>query len=126
MLIWLLTACSQPPCSTALSTDSSLVQIFERLEQDKCTHPQDVETLKARMEEYHRQTTLHCDQVYRRSSIDGLTFDGPEELVINHASVADVVIDKKGRRHIIVYNDTDPDRLVETSKNQLRNYGSVA
>lgn len=113
MLIWLLTACSQPPCSVALPTDSSLVQIFERLEQDKCTHPQDVETLKTRMDEYHRQTTLHCDQVYRRSSIDGLTFDGPEELVLHHASVADVVIDKQGR-HIIVYNDTDPQKLVST------------
>ena len=81
MLVWLISACSQPPCSTSLPNDSSLVTIFERLEKDKCTHAQDIEILRARMDEYHRKTTLHCDQVYRRSSIDGIQFDGPEELV---------------------------------------------
>ena len=114
MLILLL-SCTQPPCSTPLGPENSLIDHFVRLEQDKCLHEQDIESLKQRMKTYHTQTTLHCDQVYRRSSMDGLKFDGPEELVLESASVADVVIDGMGR-HIIAYNDTHPTRLVQTAQ----------
>ncbi len=114
MLILLL-SCSQPPCSAPLSPQSTLIDHFVRLEQDKCLHERDVESLTQRMKTYHTQTTLHCDQVFRRSSMDGLKFDGPEELVLEAASVADVVIDGMGR-HIIAYNDTHPTRLTQVAQ----------
>jgi hypothetical protein len=66
------------------------------------------------MNEHYKQTTLHCDQVWRRSSIDGKVFDGPESLVLTSASVADVFIEDTGA-HVIVFNDLRPELLVETS-----------
>ena len=104
-MLLLLFACSGPPCSTALPAESSMIDIFIRLENDQCLHSGDIDTLDKNMQRYHTQTTLHCDQVYRRSSPNGLTFTGTEELVLESASVADVVIDNQGR-HIIAYNDT--------------------
>ena len=92
-----------------------MIDLFIRLEEDGCVHESDVKTLAERMEQYHTQTTLHCDQVYRRSSKDGLKFTGPEELVLEAASVADVVIDGDGR-HILAYNDTSTGTLVETAR----------
>ena len=115
-MLFLLFACSGPPCSSSLSSESSMIDIFIRMETEQCLHPTDIETLDKNMQRYHTQTTLHCDQVYRRSSIDGLTFDGPEELVLRAASVADVVIDTEGR-HIIAYNDTSTNTLVDTARN---------
>ncbi len=114
-MIFLLLACSKPPCTEPLAQTSSLIDIFVRLEEDKCLHEQDSQLLQTRMSTYHTQTTLHCDQVYRRSSVDGLKFDGPEELVLQSASVADLVIDGVGR-HIIAYNDTHPTRLSTTAQ----------
>ena len=117
MLIFsILLSCSQPPCSKPSTTGTSLIDHFVALEQNRCVHQQDIEAIDALMQQYHTQTTLHCDQVYRRSSMDGLKFDGPEERVLESASVADVVIDSNGR-HIIAYNDTTPDRFVDTLKN---------
>ena len=114
-MLLLLFACSRPPCSTALPAESSMIDIFIRLENDQCLHSGDIDTLDKNMQRYHTQTTLHCDQVYRRSSTDGLTFTGSEELVLESASVADVVIDNQGR-HIIAYNDTSTETLVETAR----------
>ena len=67
-MLFLLFACSDPPCSSALPTESSMIDIFIRLESEKCLHPKDTEILEKNMQQYHTQTTLHCDQVYRRSS----------------------------------------------------------
>ncbi len=64
------------------------------------------------MSELHQKTTLHCDEVWRKSSIDGLLFDGPEERVLSSASVADVWIEPDGS-HLIVYNDLRPKLLLE-------------
>ena len=118
-MLTILLSClhTSPKCSQPLTDDASMIDIFVRLENDRCVHPNDIDTLNQRMKEYHTQTTLHCDQVYRRSSADGLLFNGKEELVLNAASVADVVIDKEGQ-HIIAYNDTSTDTLVNAlSKN---------
>lgn len=113
LMLSILASCSQEPCSTPLSNDASLIDYFIHLEKNRCVHDQDIESIDRLMKQYHTQTTLHCDQVHRRSSMDGLNFDGPEELVLQSASVADVVIDSIGR-HIIVYNDTTPNKFVET------------
>ncbi len=121
MWLFLFSSCSNPPCTDPLKGSASLVDLFRRLENDKCFHPRDVDTLDFRINEYHRKTTVHCDQVYRRSSIDGLTFDGPEELVLKHASVADVYIDDLGR-HVLVYNDADPDRLLSTARTHPQHF----
>ena len=92
-----------------------MIDFFIRLEEDRCLHDADVETLNTQMQEYHTQTTLHCDQVYRRSSRNGLNFTGSETLVLTAASVADVVIDNDGR-HLIAYNDTSTGTLVKTAR----------
>lgn len=118
MLILLISCSSHSTdCSEPLSDTASMIDIFVRLEEERCVHPSDISTLQKRMREYHTQTTLHCDQVYRRSSVDGLNFNGSEEMVLNAASVADVVIDAQGR-HIIAYNDTSTDTLVDTVSQQ--------
>lgn len=96
-----------------------MIDFFVRLEDERCVHDADVKTLNKKMQEYHTQTTLHCDQVYRRASTNGLNFTGPESLVLNSASVADVVIDDNGR-HIIAYNDTSTETLVETARSNPR------
>ena len=67
MLI-LLFSCSSPPCSSPLDEGAGMIDFFIRLEEDRCLHDADVETLNTQMQDYHTQTTLHCDQVYRRSS----------------------------------------------------------
>lgn len=92
-----------------------MIDLFIRLEKEQCLHSTDIGSLENNMKRYHTQTTLHCDQVYRRSSKDGLTFVGTEELVLEAASVADVVIDKQGR-HIIAYNDTSTGTLVDAAR----------
>ena len=118
-MLWFF-SCS-PPCGNAIQSSASLVDLFRRLEKEQCFHPRDVDILAKRMEEYHTQTTVHCDQVFRRSSIDGMTFDGPEEKVLDHASVADVYIDDLGR-HILVYNDANPDRLLDTARTHPQDF----
>ena len=112
MIFSIFLACSTP-CETALSEDASLIDLFTRLDQHHCIHKSDILTLTERMNEHHKQTTLHCDQVWRRSSIDGKIFDGPESLVLTSASVADVFIEKTGA-HVIAYNDLRPNLLAET------------
>lgn len=109
-----LFGCSSDPCSSAMDGTPNLVQLFQRLEKEQCLHSMDVETLRSQMNTYHTQTTVHCDQVFRKSSMDGLDFDGDEEFVLDHASVADVWIEKNGQ-HVIVYNDVTPDKLVTTA-----------
>ena len=116
MIWWLLNlGCLSKPCGDALDSKSSLVDVFRRLESDRCLHPIDISTLRRRMSEYHRQTTVHCDNVFRRSSMDGENFDGPEELIVSNASVADVWIEPDGK-HIIVYNDVRPEILAQTAE----------
>ena len=112
IFLFLHMGCKSTPCQSALPEDSgSLVDIFRRLETEQCLHEQDIVKLREQMNAYHRKTTVHCDQIFRRSSIDGFEFDGPEELVISNGSVADVWIEANGS-HIIVYNDVTPDKLI--------------
>ena len=66
---------------------------------------------------YHRETTLHCDHIYRRSSMDGWKFDGKEELFLKHASVPDVWIEPDGK-HIVVFNDVETEKLASTAELQ--------
>lgn len=113
MIFSILFACSTP-CESPLSEDATLIELFTRLDQHHCIHKSDIHTLTERMNEHHKQTTLHCDQVWRRSSIDGKIFDGPETLVLSSASVADVYIEKTGA-HVIAYNDLRPELLAETA-----------
>lgn len=63
------------------------------------------------MDRLHRETTLHCDRTWRLSSRDGWQFSGTAELVLGASSVADLAILPDGRQ-ALVYNDTDPDRLL--------------
>lgn len=109
-----LTSCDTP-CQSAIGTGSSLVDLFRRLEQDKCFHPSDLDVLSLRMNEHHQKTTLHCDTIYRRSSIDGELFDGPEERWLDSASVADVFIDIDGS-HVVAFNDLRPGLLLKTAE----------
>ena len=114
-MIFLLLSCqylSVNPCSAPLPKDSSLTTLFRSLEKDQCFHPKDITQLEESIALYHTQTTVHCDQIFRRSSIDGKKFDGDEELILKHGSVADLWIEKDGR-HVIAYNDVSPDLLVE-------------
>lgn len=113
MIAALLLSCSTP-CEQPLPESASLIELFQRLDTQQCLHKTDVLSLSERMNEYHKQTTLHCDQVWRRSSIDGKRFDGPESLVLTSASVADVFIEDTGA-HVIAYNDLRPDLLSETA-----------
>ena len=80
MLVLLSLGCNQP-CETAVPTTSTIVEIFQRLDQEQCLHREDLTLLKEQVEELHEKTTLHCDEVWRKSSIDGLLFDGPIFLI---------------------------------------------
>ncbi len=106
MILALLAGCD--PCPRSPSTE--LVGLLEHLDDARCLHRSDRSALRDRLETYHRQTTLHCDVVWRRSSPDGLSFSGPGEAVLPAASVADVFIDDAGR-HVMAYNDLTVDRL---------------
>ena len=99
------------PCENKLSTSSSLYDLFVRLDTEQCLHSQDIDLLRQNLREYHHKTTLHCDEIWRRSSIDGKLFDGPQELVLSSGSVPDVHIEPDGT-HVIVYNNTDPEMLL--------------
>ena len=77
------------PCENKLSTSSSLYDLFVRLDTEQCLHSQDIDLLRQNLREYHHKTTLHCDEIWRRSSIDGKLFDGPQELVLSSGSVPD-------------------------------------
>lgn len=115
MIALLLWSCNQNPCEKALEPEAGLIDIFQRLEQHKCMHSSDLGTLRRRMMIYHRETTLHCDYIYRRSSMDGWKFDGKEELFLKHASVPDVWIEPDGK-HIVVFNDVETEKLASTAE----------
>ena len=110
LVIVFLSGCTTP-CESKLSTTSTLHDLFERLDKEQCLHSDDTNLLQHKLKEYHQKTTLHCDEIWRRSSIDGKLFDGPEELVIRAGSVPDVHIEPDGT-HVIVFNNTDPEILL--------------
>ena len=121
-MLWLFAlSCLSEPCDKPLTSNSSLIDVFIRMEKERCVHAVDISTMRRRMSEYHRQTTLHCDNVFRRTSMDGKNFDGQEELILKGASVADVWIEPDGK-HIIVYNDTKTDLLAQTAEIDLEQF----
>lgn len=123
-MIFLFFSCqylNSSPCSDPIDPDSNLTAIFRHLEENQCLHDDDIALLEKNLDEYHKKTTVHCDQVFRRPSMDGKKFDGREELVLKNASVADVWIEKDGR-HVIVYNDVTPKLLVEKAQVDPRNF----
>lgn len=99
-------------CGKGESTDPSIVDLFARLDQNGSLSDSEIDAVGRFMDQYHRQTTLHCDEIWRRRSSDGLKFTGPGERVLQGASVADVVVGADGI-HTMVYNDTRPGRLME-------------
>ena len=103
--------CSQP-CSDPLPLTAGLLDFFKRLDAEQCLHREDIPLLETKMTEYHKTTTLHCDAIWRRSSIDGKWFDGPEEKVLEAASVADIWIEPDGT-HVLAFNDLRVGMLVE-------------
>ena len=92
--------------------DPSIVELFRRLDEKGALASEEIDAVERFMDSYHRQTTLHCDEIWRRQSPDGLRFGGPGERVLQSASVADVVVGQDGI-HTFVYNDTRPGRLVD-------------
>jgi len=98
-----ITGCTDP-CESPLPSGSNLIQHFQRLEEEQCLHRDDIVTLEEGMNEQYRQTTLHCDEIWRVSSIDGKNFDGKREKILDSASVPDVWIMPNGA-HVIAYND---------------------
>ena len=109
LLLALLLSCS----GDETPEDPSIVDLFQRLQTQGSLSASEIEAVERFMDVYHRQTTLHCDEIWRRSSADGLRFSGPGERILRGASVADVAIDNDGS-HVLVYNDTRTGRLVET------------
>ncbi len=114
MILSLFFIACTTPCEEPLPSESILHDVFMRLDKQQCLHTNDIHLMEDLLAAYHKQTTLHCDQVWRRTSIDGRLFDGPEQLVLTAASVADVFIERSGA-HVLAYNDLRTSLLVETA-----------
>lgn len=121
MILFSLYISCNNPCQRPLNNGSTLVDIFKHIEENKCLNPQDIDLIDERMTEHHRKTTLHCDTVYRRSSIDGKLFDGPQERWLDSASVADVFIDIDGT-HYVVFNDLRTGLLSKTAELSIESF----
>lgn len=101
--------CSEP---AAPERDLSFTAILDRLGTQECLAEEDIVLVEAVLAAGYERGTLHCDAVYRLSSVDGLTFSGTPERVLSHASVPDVVVTDTGE-HVLVYNDVTPYKLTE-------------
>ncbi len=106
---------SPAACSAVVdpSAPMDFLSLIGRLSDQRCLQTADQNALAVQMQLFHAQQTVWCDAVYRLSSPDGLWFEGTPELVHEHASVPDVAITATGEQ-IVVYNDLDPDLLIDT------------
>lgn len=107
---------ADPPCARVAS-DAGLRGHLIHIAEHTCLHPDDVPGLEDLLRAQYASKELACHTVWRTPSVDGWTFDGTAERVLDHASVPDVWIDPDGT-HWLMSNDVTPYRLAQVASQE--------
>lgn len=100
------------PCTEpAAGRPMGFADLMARLEAQGCLAAEDIDALELAMEDFET-VGLHCDEVLRAWSADGLSGWSQPELVQTEASVPDIHI-SPDNVHILTFNDVSRGRLVD-------------